>query len=58
VQAPKKAWIKPSIEPMEIDQARTLIRDAIRLIEKDASLESACAELRSILQAIDTTQAD
>ena len=53
MRASKKVWAKPRIDTIELAQARNLIVDALRLIEKDATLASTCAELRSILQAME-----
>jgi hypothetical protein len=53
VQIQKKQWVKPEIRTIELDRARHLIAESLRLIEDNAELESERTDLRKILRAIE-----
>jgi hypothetical protein len=56
VRVPKKTWLKPDVRSIDLAHARSLILEALRVIEKDKTLEGAQAELRSILSSIEAVE--
>lgn len=55
MHAIKKQWVKPEVEAIELARARSLITDAIRIVE-NLGLGAQCSELRSILKEMDEQQ--
>lgn len=47
----KQLWVKPEVATIELARARSLITDAIRVLE-DLGLGVQCTELRDILKII------
>lgn len=50
----KKPWVAPRVRPVQLSEAREKVLSALNLIEDDESLADLCAELRSLIAAIDT----
>lgn len=53
MQFKKKQWVKPAVVPLSLAQARARMLAAVELLEEDGEFPEECAELRSLITAID-----